>query len=114
MNLDVATDPGRPKLVRTITDFEETTGVVGPHGFYALPGRMLVPSASNARDKGGRTAIVEYSNDGRHIATHWMPTNGEPSGAKIEGVADGYGYDARVLPRKNVMLSFFCSIPTQG
>ena len=55
---DVATDPGRPKLIRTIIDFEKTTGAVGPHGFYALPGRMLVPCLSNAKDKGGRTAIV--------------------------------------------------------
>jgi len=102
---DVATDPGRPKLIKTITDFEKTTGAVGPHGFYALPGRMLVPCLSNSKDKLGRTAIVEYSNEGKHIATHWMPTDQNPEGAKIESVADGYGYDARVLPRKNVMLS---------
>lgn len=102
---DVATDPGRPKLIRTITDFEKTTGAAGPHGFYALPGRMLVPCLSNSNDKGGRTAIVEYSNDGKFIATHWMPTDKDPEGAEIESIADGYGYDARVLPRKNVMLS---------
>src|SRR5690606_27577526 len=30
---DVATDPGDPKLVKTITDFtEKSGGVVGPHG----------------------------------------------------------------------------------
>jgi selenium-binding protein 1 len=34
-----------------------------------------------------------------------MPTDDAPQGAQIEKVADGYGYDARVLPRKNVMLS---------
>jgi len=102
---DVATDPGHPKLIKTITDFEKTTGVVGPHGFYALPGRMLIPCLSNTKDKLGATAIVEYSNEGKLIATHWMPTDKKPVGAKIESVADGYGYDARVLPRKNVMLS---------
>lgn len=103
---DVATDPGRPKLIKTITDFEKTTGAVGPHGFYALPGRMLVPCLSNTKDRrSGRTAIVEYSNEGKHIATHWMPTDKQPGGAQIESVADGYGYDCRVLPRKNVMLS---------
>jgi methanethiol oxidase len=48
---------------------------------------------------------VEFSNEGRHIATHWMPTSENPRGAFIEKIADGYGYDARVLPRKNVMLS---------
>ncbi|HUF63523.1 MAG TPA: selenium-binding protein SBP56-related protein [Verrucomicrobiales bacterium] len=102
---DVASDPSKPQLLRSIDDFVETTGAVGPHGFYALPGRMLVPCLSNAEDRGGRTAIAEYSNDGRHLATHWMPTAAEPGGAEIEEVADGYGYDARVLPRKNVMLS---------
>jgi len=71
---DVATDPSQPRLVRTFTDFEETTGAVGPHGFYALPGRMLVPCLSNTKDRDGRTALVEYSNQGTHIATHWMPT----------------------------------------
>jgi selenium-binding protein 1 len=103
---DVAGDPGKPKLVKTIDDFEKATGgVVGPHGAYALPGRMLISGLSNNKDHGGRTALVEYTNDGKHIATHWMPTAENSRGAKIESVADGYGYDARVLPRKNVMLS---------
>lgn len=103
---DVATDPSKPRLIRTITDFVKTTGgAVGPHGFYALPGRMLIPCLSNTEDRGGKTAIVEYGNDGRFLATHWMPTSKEPCGAEVESVADGYGYDARVLPRKNVMLS---------
>ena len=40
---DVATDPAEPKLINTIDDFvEKTGGVVGPHTFYALPGRMLI------------------------------------------------------------------------
>ncbi len=103
---DVAADPGKPKLVKTIDDFEKASGgVVGPHGAYALPGRMLISGLSNNKDHGGRTALVEYSNEGKHIATHWMPTAEDSNGAKIESVADGYGYDARVLPRKNVMLS---------
>jgi len=103
---DVAADPGKPKLVKTIDDFEKASGgVVGPHGAYALPGRMLISGLSNNKDHGGRTALVEYANEGKHIATHWMPTAEDSNGAKIESVADGYGYDARVLPRKNVMLS---------
>ena len=103
---DVATDPARPKLKKKITDFvEKSGGVVGPHGFYALPGRMLVPGLSNSKDKSGRTALVEYSNDGRYIATHWMSTKDDLRGAKGVEVADGYCYDARVLPRKNVILS---------
>ena len=103
---DVATDPAKPRLVKTIDDFVQASGgVVGPHGFYALPGRMLVGGLSNSKDKTGRTAIVEYTNEGRFIATHWMPTDADPRGAVIEKVADGYGYDARVLPRKNAMFT---------
>jgi selenium-binding protein 1 len=103
---DVKTHPDRPRLVKTITNFEKTTGgAAGPHGAYALPGRVLIPCLSNAKDKTGRTALVEYSNEGSYITTHWMPTPEEPRGAAGAALADGYGYDARVLPRKNVMLS---------
>lgn len=103
---DVATDPSRPKLIRTIRDFVKSTGgAVGPHGIYALPGRVLIPCLSNNRDHTGRTAFVEYSNRGKHIATHWMPTQTDLRSAAVERLADGYGYDLRVLPRKNVMLS---------
>lgn len=102
---DVATDPSAPKLVRTIDDFvERSGGAAGPHGAYALPGRMLIPSLSN-KDRSGKAALVEYSNDGEYITTHWLPTDKDPKGATIDKVADGYGYDARVLPRKNVMLT---------
>ncbi len=103
---DVHTDPAKPRLHNVIRDFTERSGgVVGPHTFYALPGRMLMTGLSNARDHGGRTALVEYTNDGKHVATHWMPTDADPRGATIATVADGYGYDARALPRKNVMFT---------
>ena len=102
---DVAADPANPKLVKTIDDFvQKSGGAAGPHGAYALPGRMLIPSLSN-KDGTGKAALVEYSNDGDYIITHWLPTDQEPQGAKVEKIADGYGYDARVLPRKNIMLS---------
>jgi selenium-binding protein 1 len=77
---------------------------VGPHGVYALPGRVLVPCLSNAKDKRGRTALVEYNNEGDYIITHWLPTK-ETSSLPGAEFADGYGYDARVLPRKNVLLT---------
>ena len=102
---DVATNPANPKLVKTIDDFvEKSGGVVGAHGAYALPGRMLIPGLSN-KNHDGRTGLVEYTNDGQYITTHWMPTAENTQGAAVEKVADGYGYDARVLPRKNVMLT---------
>jgi methanethiol oxidase len=103
---DVHTDPAKPKLVKTIDTFvKDSGGVVGPHGIYALPGRVLISGLSNSKDKFGRTALVEYTNEGNYITTHWMPTTDDPQGAQVETVADGYGYDVRVLPRKNVMLS---------
>ncbi len=103
---DVHTDPARPRLHKTINDFvSKSGGVVGPHTHYALPGRMLIAALSNDKDHGGRTALVEYSNNGDFIATHWIPTNERTAGAKIEKLADGYGYDIRVLPRRNTMLT---------
>jgi selenium-binding protein 1 len=91
---DVASDPAHPKLVRTLDSFvRESGGVVGPHTFYALPGRMLVSGLSNAEDHGGRTGMVEYSNDGKYVRTIWMPQDAV------------YGYDVRVQPRLNRMLT---------
>jgi selenium-binding protein 1 len=104
---DVHTDPAKPRLHRTITDFvKKSGGVVGPHTHYALPGRMILTGLSNNKDHGGRTALVEYSNDGKYLATHWMPTDGDLQGATKTGqIADGYGYDVRALPRKNVLVT---------
>lgn len=104
---DVHTDPSKPTLSKTITDFVATSGgVVGPHTTYALPGRMMITGLSNNTDHSGRTALVEYTNDGKYIATHWMPTDNALSGAVKAGeFADGYGYDIRVLPRRNLMLT---------
>ncbi len=104
---DVHTDPGKPKLHKVIDDFVSNSGgVVGPHTDYALPGRMILTGLSNNRDHGGRTALVEYTNDGKYVATYWMPTNDNLGGAEKSGqYADGYGYDVRVLPRLNLMLT---------
>src|ERR1700731_2726698 len=54
---DVGTDPARPRIVKRITDMPKRTGYVGPHTFYALPGRMLVQGLSNSKDKGGVTGM---------------------------------------------------------
>ncbi len=91
---DVATDPAKPKVVRTIKDFATASGgMVGPHTFYALPGRLLITGLSNTKDNGGRTGLVEYSNDGKLIRAIWMPDNGV------------YGYDVRVNADLNRMLT---------
>jgi selenium-binding protein 1 len=91
---DVATDPANPKLVKTIVDFvAKSGGVVGPHTFYALPGRVLITGLSNATDGGGKTAMVEYNNQGEYVRTIWMPDGAE------------YGYDVRVNANLNRMLT---------
>jgi len=104
---DIHTDPAKPVLHKTISDFvAKSGGVVGPHTGYALPGRMLYTGLSNNRDHGGRTALVEYTNAGDYIVTHWMPTDDKLQGAVKSGqFADGYGYDVRALPRKNLMVT---------
>jgi selenium-binding protein 1 len=91
---DVHADPARPELVKRIDDFvEKTGGVVGPHTFYALPGRMLISGLSNSKDWGGRTALTEYNNDGAFIRTVWLPDDAV------------YGYDVRVNADLNRMLT---------
>jgi selenium-binding protein 1 len=104
---DVHSDPAHPKLTRVIGDFvAKSGGVVGPHTTYALPGRMMITGLSNNKDHGGRTGLVEYSNAGEYITTHWMPTDQNLRGAVKTGqYADGYGYDVRVLPRRNAMFT---------
>jgi selenium-binding protein 1 len=104
---DVHTDPSAPTLHKTIDDFvAKSGGVVGPHTLYALPGRMMITGLSNNRDHGGKTGLVEYTNDGAYITTHWMPTDADLGGAKKTGQnADGYGYDVRALPRRNVFVT---------
>jgi len=104
---DVQADPKKPALVKTITDFvEKSGGVVGPHTLYALPGRMIVTGLSNNKDHGGRTALVEYTNEGGYIATYWIPTDSDLQGAiKTGQYADGYDYDVRALPRKNLLVT---------
>jgi selenium-binding protein 1 len=67
---------------------------------------MMITGLSNNKDHGGRTAMVEYTNEGEYIATHWMPTDSQLNNAVKTGkYADGYGYDIRALPRRNVMLT---------
>ena len=104
---DVHTDPAKPVLSNTISEFvSESGGVVGPHTTYALPGRMLVTGLSNNKDHGGRTGMVEYTNDGKYIDTYWMPTDEDLGGAEKSGqFADGYGYDVRALTRRNVLIT---------
>jgi selenium-binding protein 1 len=97
---DVGANPAKPKLVRTMTDFAKKTGYVGPHTFYAMPGRMLIAALSNTKDQGGVTGLALFNNRGDLIAKHDMPTT-EIGGVK----GDGYGYDIAINPGRNAMLT---------
>jgi methanethiol oxidase len=92
--------PDKPKLVKTISNLAGRTGFVGPHTFYAMPGRMLVQALSNSKDHGGTTGMVLFNNRGDIIDKVPMPT-GEVGGVK----GDGYGYDIAINPGKNAMLT---------
>lgn len=93
---DVGSDPGKPKLVKTIDDLAEKTGFVGPHTFYALPGRMLVQALSNKKNHGGVTGLITYNNAGDLVMTTPMP---------LDNGGDGYGYDIAINPSENRMLT---------
>src|SRR3569832_1309039 len=92
---DIGTDPSKPKLVRTITDLVEKTGYVGPHTFYALPGRMMIQALSNAKDHGSETSIAVYSNNKKNKTKQKKPTTKDGG---VQG--DGYGYDIGINPQK--------------
>jgi methanethiol oxidase len=93
---DVSTNPAMPRLVRTLDGLPEQTGLVGPHTFYALPGRMLVQFLSNAQDHGGVTGMAAFTNKGDFIRSYPMP---------LGSGGDGYGYDIGINPQQNVMLT---------
>src|SRR6266481_27843 len=93
---DIAKNPARPRLVKTIADLPAKTGYVGPHTFYALPGRMLIGSLSNSKDGGGVTGMALFNNKGKLLTTYPLPA---------EGGGDGYGYDIAINPKKNVLLT---------
>jgi selenium-binding protein 1 len=93
---DVGSNPAKPKLTRTISDLGDKSGYLGPHTFYALPGRMLIGNLSNTQDRGGITGMAVYNNKGDYVASYPMP---------VANGGDGYGYDIAINPRRNAMLT---------
>ena len=89
-------DPAKPKLTKTIADLGTKTGYLGPHTFYATPGRMIIGTLSNTKDKGGVTGLAVYNNKGEYVAKYDLP---------VTGGGDGYGYDVAINPAKNAMLT---------
>jgi selenium-binding protein 1 len=89
---DVVSDPARPRLVKTIDSLlADAAGPGGAQSLQALPGRMLVTGAAGGGARGA--PLVEYRNDGHHVATMRLPNVAR------------YGYDSRVQPRLNRMLT---------
>ena len=89
---DVASDPARPKIVKTLDDLGKTTGMMGPHTHYALPGRMLISFLSKA-DGGLPGGMAEFTNDGQFIRTIPNPASAP------------YAYDLAVKPDLNLMVT---------
>src|SRR5450631_3585951 len=72
---DVGGDPSKPKLVMTIGDLPDKTDLVGPHTFYAIPGRMVIGALSNTKTRDGVTGLAVYNNKGDFLSTHPMPVD---------------------------------------
>jgi selenium-binding protein 1 len=50
--------------------------------------------------------MVEYTADGKYVATYWMPTDDNLQGAQKTGkYAGGYNYDVRAMPRLDAMFT---------
>jgi methanethiol oxidase len=90
--IDVATDPAKPRIEKTLDDIPKITGLSGPHTYYALPGRMLI-AFLGAADGGLPAGLAEFKNDGTLIRRIDNPTDAP------------YGYDLAVKPELNRMVT---------
>ena len=97
--LDVATDPARPRIEKVIDNVTASSGLSGPHSYYALPGRMLI-AFLGAGNGGLPAGLAEFTNDGKFIR-------------RIENPSEApYGYDVAVKPTLNRMVtSSFTPVP---
>jgi len=90
--IDVASDPAKPTIVKTIDDVTALTGLHGPHSYYALPGRMLVTFLSSA-DGAPPGGIAELTNDGQLVRVTKNPADAP------------FAYDVAVKPEINRMVT---------
>jgi methanethiol oxidase len=90
--IDVATDPARPKITKTLEKPGEKAGLASPHSAYALPGRMLI-SFLSAADGGLPAGLAEFTNDGEFIRALPLPKDAP------------YGYDVAVNVSLNRMVT---------
>jgi selenium-binding protein 1 len=90
--IDVATEPAKPRLVKTLDDVEQKTGLTGPHSPYALPGRMLF-TFLGGKNGGLPAGLAEFTNDGEFIRRFDLPANAP------------YMYDVAIKPDLNRMIT---------
>lgn len=90
---DVASDPRKPSLIRTVD--LDPTGYSGPHTLYAVPGGVMI-AMLGATDGGGPGGLLTLDDDGEIIGAH--PQAGHP------GVPD-YMYDVGVKPELDRMIT---------
>jgi selenium-binding protein 1 len=95
--IDVASDPAKPKLVKSF-DSSRDTGLTGPHSPYALPGRMLI-SFLGGKGGGIPAGFAEFTNDGTFIRKFDMPEEAP------------YGYDVAINPDLNRMVTSSFTYP---
>jgi selenium-binding protein 1 len=89
---DVASDPRRPKLIRTVD--LTSTGYTGPHTFYAVPGGVLIAMLGGPNG-GAPGGLVLLNDDGDFVETY----------PKDKSTAPTYMYDVGVKPEMNRMIT---------
>jgi selenium-binding protein 1 len=97
--IDVASNPAKPKLVKTLEDVPKQTGLSGPHSPYALPDRMLL-SFLGDKEGGVRAGLAEFSNEGKFIRRIDLPKDAP------------WGYDVAIKPDLNRMVTSSFTHPT--
>jgi selenium-binding protein 1 len=90
--LDVASDPGKPRIEKVIENVSELSGLSGPHSYYALPGRMLIAFLGSSGG-GVPAGLAEFTNDGKFIRRLENPSE------------TPYGYDVAIKPSFNRMVT---------
>jgi methanethiol oxidase len=90
--IDVASDPAKPRIEKTLEKVSDESGLSGPHSYYALPGRMLITFLGSG--VGGLPAgMAEFTNDGKFIRRIEHPSEAP------------YAYDVAVKPGVNRMVT---------
>ena len=94
---DIAADPAKPKLVRTISDLAEKDRLPRAAHLLCAAGPHAGSGAFQRQGQGRRHRHGAVQQQGRlhHDLCRCRPTDG----------GDGYGYDLAVNPKKNVLLT---------